>query len=397
MHVPVVGVMLLMSITVFGTDPAKAAVDPCQSPSAIVTDVVWWEADPWTEARAIGVNDSDCWLDTVVTFWRFLDAGGNEVWSSAGMAEPDLVAPGADIVERFAAEGVPAFDHIEVTFNAGSTGGDPALKTDWPITVTDKHTFVEDGKRWFEWTVNTHGRCNRHVLFADVIAYDAAGELVTVVFGGSAGTCTTQLMQARIDSGPSEGIASWTVTVWGEHLDVTESWWASWNNYFEDIRRSSFAEQIVWLANEGITGGCAQNRFCPTASVTREQMASFLARALDLPPTGTDYFTDDETSSHEIAINRLAASGITGGCAAGKFCPKAVVTRAQMAAFLDRAFELGPTDEDFFSDDETSSHEASINRLAASGITGGCASGLFCPTTAVTRGQMAAFLRRALP
>ncbi|MDH4117739.1 MAG: S-layer homology domain-containing protein [Acidimicrobiia bacterium] len=36
-----------------------------------------------------------------------------------------------------------------------------------------------------------------------------------------------------------------------------------------------------------------------------------------------------------------------------------------------------------------------MNALAASGITTGCTSTAFCPNDVVTRGQMAAFLRRA--
>ena len=37
-------------------------------------------------------------------------------------------------------------------------------------------------------------------------------------------------------------------------------------------------------------------------------MASFLVRALGLPATGSDFFTDDESSVHESDINRLAAA-----------------------------------------------------------------------------------------
>ena len=65
-------------------------------------------------------------------------------------------------------------------------------------------------------------------------------------------------------------------------------------------------------------------------------MASFLSRALDLPATLSDSFGDDEASSHEAAINRLAAAGITSGCGPGRFCPDGIVTRGQMAAFLRR-------------------------------------------------------------
>ncbi|MGH2356567.1 MAG: glycosyl hydrolase family 18 protein, partial [Candidatus Limnocylindria bacterium] len=86
--------------------------------------------------------------------------------------------------------------------------------------------------------------------------------------------------------------------------------------WFEDILGSQFLEDILWLANAGITTGCGNELFCPNAFVTRGQMAAFLVRALNPPSTATDYFTDDEASPFEADINRLAASGITGGCAA---------------------------------------------------------------------------------
>jgi thermitase len=165
---------------------------------------------------------------------------------------------------------------------------------------------------------------------------------------------------------------------------------------YGDIEASPFKSEIAWLTESGITTGCAADRFCPTQAVTREQMASFLVRALSLPATGTDFFADDAASVHQADINRLAASGITGGCAAGRFCPTQAVTREQMASFLVRALRLPATGTDFFGDDAASIHQADINRLAASGITGGCAPGRFCPGGLVTREQMAAFLQRAL-
>ena len=71
-------------------------------------------------------------------------------------------------------------------------------------------------------------------------------------------------------------------------------------------------------------------------------MASFLARAL-LLPAGLDLFADDNGSPHEADINALASSGITLGCGPSAFCPQAVVTRGQMAAFLHRALEPDQT------------------------------------------------------
>ena len=166
---------------------------------------------------------------------------------------------------------------------------------------------------------------------------------------------------------------------------------------FADTATSQFRRHIDWVWNEGITAGCSPGRYCPNGVVTRGQMATFLVRALSLPPTSTDYFTDDEGSTHENNINRLRAAGITAGCSPGRYCPNGVVTRGQMATFLSRAFHLPATSVDYFTDDETNIHESRINRLRAAGITSGCTSTTYCPNGSVTRGQMAAFLFRGLP
>ncbi len=165
---------------------------------------------------------------------------------------------------------------------------------------------------------------------------------------------------------------------------------------FSDTIGSPFDYDIAWLAENGITAGCGGDRFCPKSTVKREQMASFLGRALALAPTTLDYFTDDSGSPHEADIDRLAGSGITGGCAQARFCPSGSVTREQMASFLARALQLPPATSDFFADDGGSPHEGDINRLAQAGITGGCGAGTFCPRATITREQMAAFLHRAL-
>jgi hypothetical protein len=163
---------------------------------------------------------------------------------------------------------------------------------------------------------------------------------------------------------------------------------------FFDADDSIFRADINWAAEEGITGGCASGRYCPNSAVTRAQMASFLVRAANLPPSNTDHFTDDNASIHENDINALASAGVTGGCTATRYCPNSAVSRGQMASFLVRVLDLPATSRDYFTDDNASIHENDINALARAGVTGGCASGRFCPTSAVSRGQMAAFLHR---
>lgn len=169
--------------------------------------------------------------------------------------------------------------------------------------------------------------------------------------------------------------------------------WAVRGPFF-DADDSPFRSDILWAAREGITAGCATNRYCPNASVTREQMASFVRRAGDVAASSVDRFTDDNTSMHEADINAIAADGITGGCTATRYCPRNPVTREQMASFLVRALGLPASGRDYFTDDEGSQHETAINALAAAGVTGGCAERRYCPTATVTRGQMAAFLHR---
>ena len=176
-------------------------------------------------------------------------------------------------------------------------------------------------------------------------------------------------------------------------------------DYFIDDDGSTHEANINKIAAAEITVGCnppESNRYCPLKSVTRAQMASFLARALDLPDTDTDYFVDDDGSTHEANINKIAAAGITVGCNppdSDRFCGGLAVTRAQMASFLARALDLPDTDTDYFVDDDGSTHEANINKIAAAGITVGCNppdSDRYCLTQPVTRAHMASFLARAL-
>jgi hypothetical protein len=51
-----------------------------------------------------------------------------------------------------------------------------------------------------------------------------------------------------------------------------------------DVPESYWAASwIEQLANEGITGGCGNGNYCPDTSVTRAQMAVFLVRTFNLP------------------------------------------------------------------------------------------------------------------
>jgi len=189
----------------------------------------------------------------------------------------------------------------------------------------------------------------------------------------------------------------------GEHVTGIDS---KLRYLFDDMFGHTFQEEIYWMGNTGITQGCnppLNYLYCPDRYVTRGQMAAFLVRAFGLTIRDTPGFVDDDDSIFEADIEKLATVGITKGCnppTNDRFCPDDVVTRGQMAAFLVRAFGLTAVDPGVgFVDDDDSIFEADIEKLATAGITKGCnppTNDRFCPDDSVTRGQMAAFLYRAL-
>jgi hypothetical protein len=161
---------------------------------------------------------------------------------------------------------------------------------------------------------------------------------------------------------------------------------------------------VETVAANGVTSGCGNGNYCPSGIVSREQMAVFLLRSKEgptytPPPCETQAFDDVPcTSPFAPWVNELAARGVTSGCGNGNYCPTAKTSRGQMAVFLLRAKE-GPTYTPpactipSFADVPCTDPLASwINELAARGITGGCGSGNYCPTGSVNRGSMAVFL-----
>ena len=167
---------------------------------------------------------------------------------------------------------------------------------------------------------------------------------------------------------------------------------------FTDTDGNVHEENIERLVDMGVAEGCDDNppRFCPDQSIFRGQMATFLARAVELPPASRDYFDDDNGHIHEDNINRLAEAGIASGVSPGRFRPGGEVTRAQMATFIAKGFELEPSSDDAFSDDAGNVHENDINAVAAADVAQGCGGTRFCPAPSVTRAQMATFIVAAV-
>lgn len=172
---------------------------------------------------------------------------------------------------------------------------------------------------------------------------------------------------------------------------------------FDDIDGSVHLVDINDLADRKITYGCNppdNTRFCPRQSVTRGQMAAFLARALKLPAAEQDFFTDDGSSIFENDINRLVAvAGTQLGCSESGFCPTRAITRAEMAQFLVAAMGLEATGSKTFVDIEGQAFKSEIVTIANAGITLGCNppdNDRYCPDRPVLRQEMASFIMRTI-
>lgn len=175
---------------------------------------------------------------------------------------------------------------------------------------------------------------------------------------------------------------------------------------FVDVPPTAYYYDAVYLLQQrGITSGCSSNDYCPSTLVTRAQMAVFIVRAIlggdNFTFSPAPWFNDVPANAFGFAwIQKLYELGITAGCGGGNYCPSATVTRAQMAIFIIRtrygaSTSLAPAPEPYFDDVPYGSFGyAYIQRMAQDQITSGCGPDLYCPSDAVTRGDMAVFIMR---
>lgn len=218
---------------------------------------------------------------------------------------------------------------------------------------------------------------------------------ITVTSGGGAGPgAVTYSIAAHLGNTPRTG----TITVAGVNFTVLQG------AHFNDVPTTHpFYTFIGQLSARGTTMGCSGGNFCPESDVTREQMAIFIERALGVftpPAPGSQTFGDVPPSLMSYPfVEDFARRGITTGCSTSQFCPTNSVTREQMAIFVVRAlgvFDPPAPGLQSFQDVPSSSFAYEfIEAFYARGITTGCGAGYYCPTANVTRGQMAVFLVRA--
>lgn len=167
---------------------------------------------------------------------------------------------------------------------------------------------------------------------------------------------------------------------------------------YKDVPNSHrFYDDITYLLEKGVVG--SNSSYGVNKQITREEAAVMISKALGLngKQTNTPFKDVPSSSPWSGYINSAVKAGVISGYPDGSYKPKAVVDRGQMAIFLARAFKLSTESSKTFKDISPSMASYSyIKRIVHANITVGNLDGTYKPYDVVTKGQLSAFLARAM-
>ncbi|MFD0674425.1 glycoside hydrolase family 3 N-terminal domain-containing protein [Cohnella sp. GCM10027633] len=170
---------------------------------------------------------------------------------------------------------------------------------------------------------------------------------------------------------------------------------------FTDLKYSQWAaDSIAYMADRGTVSGYGNGLFGPSHAITRAQAVAFLVREL-YPQTkaGTKPNFKDVTPAHPFydVISVASEKGLARGFTDGAFHPDEPISRAETAAFLNRAYELtNGTQAAPLSDIGDSWAADPIRTMSSNGLVGGYSDGTYRPERSVTRAEFAVFLSRVI-
>jgi serine protease AprX len=184
------------------------------------------------------------------------------------------------------------------------------------------------------------------------------------------------------------------------------------NDYSDLSSDNAHHRSILCMTDHGIARGYPDGTYRPRRNVTRDQMATFIANLIELErdlPEARERFGDvDPGNPHRERIHQLAEAGVVEGRDQDTYAPRARVTRDQMASFIARAIDYvdnGAVDGSEppaaerpgrFSDVTAENpHREAIEALAQQAVLVGYGDGTYGPRDHTRRDQMASFIMRA--
>ncbi|MBB6450382.1 uncharacterized protein YkwD [Geomicrobium halophilum] len=169
---------------------------------------------------------------------------------------------------------------------------------------------------------------------------------------------------------------------------------------FQDVSADHWASsEIEYIQEQEIITGYSDGTFRPEEFISRGQAATILARSLELEvetASGINYEDVPEKHPYFSEINAVSEAEIMNG-SMEEFRPEAPLTRAQLSAILQRAFDLEASQDIDFHDVNTS-HWAyeHIAAVVSERIATGRDDGWYYPNEEVSREYLAVFMSRAL-
>ena len=167
---------------------------------------------------------------------------------------------------------------------------------------------------------------------------------------------------------------------------------------FTDVTAShGFYGEIMFLLERGVIS--ESTKFGVNDNVTREEVAVMVSKSIGLEggKTKTPFKDVPSTLASSGYIKSAVDAGVLSGYTDGTFRPKEIVNRGQMAIFLAKAFKLSTESNNNFKDMSSSMASYShVKKIVQANITTGYSDNTFRPNDTLTRGQISAFLARAM-
>lgn len=167
---------------------------------------------------------------------------------------------------------------------------------------------------------------------------------------------------------------------------------------FSDVPTShGFYQEISYLLDKGVVS--ASKIYGVNERVTRAEVAVMVSKSVGLDGTKRATKFKDVPTDHNASgyINSAVKAGIISGYSDGTFRPDELVDRGQMAIFLARAFNLSVESPTGFKDMSPSvASYSSVKKIIQARITTGFSDHTFRPAEKLTKGQISAFLARAM-
>lgn len=332
---------------------------------------------------------------------------GSPVARAGGML---VQAPDADpqqAMATIAAAGLENYVNEIVRFGANT------LAPVWPVGASVTTSDITQTSVTLTWPAPTDdiGVTGYHVYQNGVLVADLDGSpapTTHTITGLQAGTTYTFTVEAHDNNGNESGDGpSVTVTTQAPDPDLVACPAGVVPPApFTDIAGNTHEATIQCIVWYGLTRGTTDTTYSPAQSVTRDQMASFIARMMEAAGVefgaATDQgFTDIAGNVHADRINQLASVGVVLGTTPTTYSPRQEVRRDQMASFLIRAYEV-VNGQDLerqattFTDIAGNVHQANIEKAATAGFALGTTASTYSPENSVRRDQMGSFLARVL-